>query len=129
MKTGKVVHIILATLIVMFLTGHCLLNNKKIQQDAALHVVRIAQAALGTDVSAGRVQLVYPFGITIDDLTVYDLSHDTLAHAASVSLRLKPFQLIRKKVSITSVRVNIPHGSVQRRQRFHGIQGQFNSGT
>ena len=108
MKTGKVVHIILATLIVMFLTGHCLLNNKKIQQDAALHVVRIAQAALGTDVSAGRVQLVYPFGITIDDLTVYDLSHDTLAHAASVSLRLKPFQLIRKKVSITSVRVNSP---------------------
>ena len=55
MKTGKVVHIILATLIVMFLTGHLLLNNKKIQQDAALHVVRIAQAALGTDVSAGRV--------------------------------------------------------------------------
>lgn len=108
MKAGKVLHIILIVLVALFLGGHILLNNKKIQQDAATHVVRIAQAALGTDVSAGRVQLVYPFGITIDDLTVYDLKHDTLAHAASVSLRLKPFQLLRNKVSITSVRVNSP---------------------
>ena len=108
MRAGKVLHIILATLIVLFLSGHFLLNNKKIQQDAALHVVRIAQAALGTDVSAGRVQLIYPFGITIDNLTVYDLKHDTLAHAASVSLRLKPTQLIRNKISITNIRVNSP---------------------
>ena len=108
MKAGKVLHIILIVLIVIFMSGHILLNNKKIQQDAASHVVRIAQSALGTDVSAGRVQLVYPFGITIDNLTVYDLSHDTLAHAASVSLRLKPWQLIRNKLSITSVRVNSP---------------------
>ena len=108
MKAGKVLHIVLIVLIALFMSGHILLNNKKIQQDAATHVVRIAQAALGTDVTAGRVQLVYPFGITIDDLTIYDLSHDTLAHAASVSLRLKPFQLLRNKVSITSVRINTP---------------------
>ena len=108
MKTGKVLHIVLATLIALFLSGHILLNNKRIQQDTAMHVVRIAKAALGTDVSAGRVQLIYPFGITIDGLTVYDLKHDTLAHAASVSLRLKPFQLLRRKVSITSIRVNSP---------------------
>lgn len=108
MKAGKVLHIILAALIAIFLSGHFLLNNKKIQRDAALHVVRIANAALGTDVSAGRVQLVYPFGISIDDLTVYDLKHDTLAHAASISLRLKPTQLIRNKISITSIRVNSP---------------------
>ena len=108
MKTGKVLHILLIALTVIFLSGHILLNNKKIQQNAALHVVRIAQATVGTDVSAGRVQLTYPFGIKIEGLTVYDLNHDTLAHAASVSMYLKPMQLLRHKVSITSVRVNSP---------------------
>ena len=108
MKAGKVLHIILIVLIAMFMSGHILLNNKKIQRDAALHVVRIAKSALGTDVSAGRVQLVYPFGISIDNLTVYDLKNDTLAHAASVSLRLKPLQLLKRKLSITSIRVNSP---------------------
>ena len=108
MKIGKVLHIILAILIACFMGGHSLLNNKKIQQDAASHVVKIAQSALGTDVTAGRVQLTYPFGITIDNLTIYDLAHDTLAHAASVSIRLKPMQLLRNKLSITSIRINTP---------------------
>ena len=108
MKTGKIVHILLAVSIVVYLTGHILLNNNRIQQDAAVHVVRIASSALGSDVEAGRVQFTYPFGITIDDLTVYDLQHDTLAHAASLSLRLKPIKLLKKKLSITNVRVNSP---------------------
>ena len=108
MKTGKALHIILIVLITIFLTGHLLLNNKRIQQKAASHVTRIAQTALGTDVTANRVQFIYPFGIVIDDLTVYDLNDDTLAHAASVSLHLKPLKLLRKKVSINSIRVNSP---------------------
>jgi len=108
MKAGKTLHIILIVLSVMFLTGHFLLNSKKIQQDAACHAVRIAQNALGTDVTAGRVQLVYPFGIRVENLTVYDTQHDTLAHAASVSLRFKPTKLLRNHLSVTSIRVNSP---------------------
>ena len=108
MKTGKVLHIILVALIAIFMTGHLLLNNKKIQQKAASHVVKIAQSALGTDVTAGSVQFNYPFGIGIDDMTVYDLNKDTLAHAVSVSMRLKPLQVLRKKISITSIRLNTP---------------------
>ncbi|MBR2396914.1 MAG: hypothetical protein IKB00_09965, partial [Bacteroidaceae bacterium] len=108
MKAGRIVHILLAVLISSYLTGHILLNNRNIQQNAAVHVVGIASSALGTDVNAGRVQFTYPFGITIDDLTIYDLKHDTLAHAASLSLRLKPVKLLKKKLSITSVRVNSP---------------------
>lgn len=107
-KAGRIVHILLAVLIASYLTGHILLNNRNIQQNAAVHVVSIASAALGTDVDAGRVQFTYPFGITIDNLTIYDLQHDTLAHAASLSLRLKPVKLLKKKLSITSVRVNSP---------------------
>ena len=103
MKAGRIVHILLAVLIASYLTGHILLNNKNIQQNAAVHVVGIASSALGTDVNAGRVQFTYPFGITIDNLTIYDLQHDTLAHAASLSLRLKPVKLLKKKLSITSV--------------------------
>lgn len=108
MKTGKVVHILLAVSIVVYLTGHILLNNKKIQQNAAVHLVSIASTALDTDVNAGRVQFTYPFGVTIDNLTVYDLQHDTLAHIASVSLRLKPIQLLKKKLTLSSVRINSP---------------------
>ena len=108
MKAGKVLHIILAVLIALFISGHILLNNKTIQRNAASHVVKIARTALGTDVSAGRVQLTYPFGIKIEDLTVYDLGNDTLAHVPSLSLRLKPLLLLKNKLSITSVRVNSP---------------------
>jgi len=108
MKTGKVLHIVLVALIAILMTGHFLLNNKNIQQKAASNVVRIAQSALGTDVSAGSVKFIYPFGIAIDDITVYDLNNDTLAHAVSVSMRLKPLQLLRKKLSITSIRLNTP---------------------
>lgn len=108
MKAGKVLHIILAVLIVMFISGHILLNNKKIQQTAASHVVKIAQSALGTDVSAGRVQLTYPFGIRIEGLTIYDKANDTLAHVPTLSLRLKPLLLLQNKLSITSIRVNSP---------------------
>ena len=108
MKAGKVLHIILAVLIAIFLTGHFLLNNKKIQQKAAVHVVKIAKSALGTDVSAGRVQLVYPIGISIDDLTVYDLRNDTLAHFASATFRLKSLQLLNNKICVSSVRLQSP---------------------
>ena len=80
-KAGRIVHILLAVLISSYLTGHILLNNRNIQQNAAVHVVSIASAALGTDVDAGRVQFTYPFGITIDNLTIYDLQHDTLAQS------------------------------------------------
>jgi len=107
-KAGRIVHILLAVLIGSYLTGHILLNNRNIQQNAAVHVVSIASSALGTDVNAGRVQFTYPFGITIDGLTVYDLQHDTLAYASSLSLRLKPVKLLKKKLSITSIRVNSP---------------------
>ncbi len=108
MKFGKTLHIIILALSVMFLTGHFLLNSRTIQQDAACHAVRIAQNALGTDVTAGRVQLVYPFGVRVENLTIYDTKHDTLAHAASVSLRFKPSQLLRNHLSVTSIRVNSP---------------------
>lgn len=108
MRTGKVVHILLAVSTAVYLTGHILLNDKDIQHDAAVHITRIASSALGTDVNAGRVQFTYPFGITIDNLTVYDLSHDTLAHVASVSFRLKPEKLLYRKLSITNVRINSP---------------------
>ena len=108
MKTGKVLHIILAILIALFLTGHFLLNSKKIQQKTATHLVKIASSALGTDVSAGRVQLVYPIGISIDNLTIYDLQNDTLAHFASATFRLKPLQLMQNKVSISSIRLQSP---------------------
>lgn len=108
MKSGKVVHILLVVSTAIFMTGHILLNDKKIQQEAAVHITKIASSALGTRVNAGRVQFTYPFGISIDDLTVYDLQNDTLAHVSSVSLRLKPEKLLKRKVSITNVRINSP---------------------
>ena len=108
MRSGKALHIILAVIIAIFLSGHILLNDKKIQQSVALHATKIARTALGTEVSIARVQLTHPFGIAIENLTVYDLNHDTLVHAASASLHFKPSQLISKKISITNLRINSP---------------------
>lgn len=107
-KTGGILHAVILVLAFLFTGTHILLNNKKIQQDAALHVVGIAESALGTEVKAGRVQFVYPFGISIENLTVYDLNGDTLAHIGSITGRIQPVQLFRHKISITSLRIQSP---------------------
>ena len=107
-KTGKILHAVIIVLAFLFTGTHILLNNKKIQQDAALHVVGIAESVLGTEVKAGRVQFVYPFGISIDNLTVYDLNGDTLAHIGSITGRIEPTQLLRHKINITSLRIQSP---------------------
>ena len=114
MKFGKVLHIILAILIVIFMSGHFLLNNKKIQQKTAQYIVKIVKSSLNADVSAGRTQIVYPFGIAIDDLAVFDLEKDTLVKINSAVIRLKPLQLLKNKVSITSIRLQSPSVKLSR---------------
>ncbi|MBO4268006.1 MAG: hypothetical protein J5869_01395, partial [Bacteroidaceae bacterium] len=108
MKTGRFLHILAAVLLVLFLTGHTLLNSKKIQQETARRVVSIAGSVLGTEVNAGIVQFAYPFGITIDGLTVYDLADDTLAYIGSATLRFKPADLLFGRLNITSIRLRSP---------------------
>lgn len=108
MKTGRYIHILAAVLLVLFLTGHTLLNSKKIQQETARRVVNIAGNLIGTEVNAGSVQFVYPFGITIDGLTVYDLANDTLAYIGSATLRFKPTDLLFGRLHITSIRLRSP---------------------
>ncbi len=108
LKAGRILHIVIAVLFTLFLGGHFLMNDRRIQENAAGHLVSIAQSALGTGASAERVQFVYPFGISVDGLTLYDRSQDTLAHMASATLRFKPLQLLRHKMSITSIRLQNP---------------------
>lgn len=108
MKFGKVLHIILAVLIAIFLSGHFLLNNKKVQQKTAQYIVKIVKSSLNADVSAGRTQFVYPFGVAIEDLALFDLEKDTLVKINSAVIRLKPLQLLKNKVSITSIRLQSP---------------------
>ena len=114
MKFGKALHIILAILIAIFLSGHFLLNNKKIQQKTAQYIVKIVKSSLNADVSAGRTQFVYPFGIAIEDLAIYDLEKDTLVKINSAVIRLKPLQLLKNKVSITSIRLQSPSVKLSR---------------
>lgn len=108
MKTGRYLHILAAVLLALFLTGHTLLNSKKIQQETARRVVNIAGSLLETEVNAGTVQFSYPFGITIDGLTVYDLADDTLAYIGSATLRFKPTDLLFGRLHITSIRLRSP---------------------
>ena len=108
MKTGRYLHILAAVLLALFMTGHTLLNSKKIQQETARRVVNIAGSFLETEVNAGTVQFSYPFGITIDGLTVYDLADDTLAYIGSATLRFKPTDLLFGRLHITSIRLRSP---------------------
>ena len=108
MKAGRFLHILAAVLLTLFLTGHTLLNSKKIQQETARRVVSIAGSVLETEVNAGAVQFSYPFGITIDGLTIYDLADDTLAYIGSATLRFKPTDLLFGRLHITSIRLRSP---------------------
>lgn len=133
MRTGRILHILITVLLALFVTGHILLNNKKIQQETAHHVVQIASSFLGTDVNAARVQLVYPFGITIDGLIIHDLTGDTLAYIGSATLRLKPIDLIYGNLHVTSVRLRSPKiklskDSVQAEANYAFLMDLFENG-
>lgn len=108
MRFGKILHITFAVLLVLIMAGHLLLNNKKFQQKTAQRIVRIVKSTLDADVTAGSAQFVYPFGIAVDNLTVYDLNKDTLVHVASAVIRLRPIHLLWNKVNITSIRLLSP---------------------
>ncbi len=108
MRFGKILHITFAVLLAVFMAGHLLMNNKKFQHKTAQKIVKVVKSTLDADVTAGSAEFVYPFGIAIDNLTVYDLKKDTLVHVGSAVIRLRPLQLIWNKVNITSIRLLSP---------------------
>ena len=89
MKPNRAVHIIIAVLFLLFIGGHYLINSDKIQQEVAQRIVHIFENTLETDVDASSISVVYPCGIIINNLVVYDQNKDSLASFGSVALMIK----------------------------------------
>lgn len=107
-KFGKVLHIIALVLVLLLVLCCFLANSRSVQRKAAELVSNVAQKATGTDVSAGSVRFVYPFGIEIEELTLYDMQNDTLLHAGQATLHFKPVKLLKKELVISSVKLIRP---------------------
>lgn len=108
MKTGKILHILILFLTGIYLAAHVILHNSQIQEKSARHIAGIISSATETEISAGKMQFTFPFGFQVDNLTVYDLSGDTLAHIGSATFRLKPLNLLERRISITSIGIYNP---------------------
>lgn len=108
MKFGKVLHIIALVLVLLLVLCCFLANSRSVQRKAAELVSNVAQKATGTDVSAGSVRFVYPFGIEIEEFTLFDMQNDTLLHAGQATIHFKPVKLLKKKLVISSVQLIRP---------------------
>lgn len=107
-KFGKVLHIIALVLVLLLVLCCFLANSRSVQRKAAELVSNVAQKATGTDVSAGSVRFVYPFGIEIEEFTLFDMQNDTLLHAGQATIHFKPVKLLKKKLVISSVQLIRP---------------------
>lgn len=108
MKTARILHIIILLLTGFYLTGHVILHNGKVQEKSAQHIAAIIGSATDANITAGKMQFTFPFGVEVDNLTLYDQRNDTLAHIGSATFRLKPFHLLERRLSITSIGIYNP---------------------
>lgn len=108
MKTGKILHILILLLTGIYLAGHVILNNGKVQEKSARHIAGIIGSATDATISAGKMHFTFPFGVEVDNLTLYDHQGDTLAHIGSATFRLKPLHLLERRISITSIGIYNP---------------------
>lgn len=108
MKTAKVLHILILVLTGIYLAGHVILHNSKVQEKSGVHIAGIISSATDAEITAGKMQFTFPFGIEVDNVTLYDRQGDTLAHVGSATFRLKPMHLLERRISITSIGIYNP---------------------
>lgn len=125
MKPNRAVHIIIAVLFLLFIGGHYLINSDKIQQEVAQRIVHIFENTLETDVDASSISVVYPCGIIINNLVVYDQNKDSLASFGSVALRIKMLPLLQKRLCITNIRLLHPDINLHRDSVNANLNCQF----
>ncbi len=124
-KQSRIVHIIIAVLFLLFISGHCLINCNKIQQEVAQRIVHIFENTLETNVDASSISVVYPCGIIINNLVVYDQNKDSLASFGSVAIRIKILPLLQNRLSITSIRLLHPDINLYRDSLNGDLNCQF----
>lgn len=108
MKTGRILNILLAVFLAVWLGSSLLLHSEKISSAASESVSSLFEKLTGTHTETGKVSLLRPSGISVEDLLLSDLKGDTLAHFGKIAVRFKPLKLLRRKFDFSSISLFSP---------------------
>jgi len=108
MKAGRIIHIILAMLVVLLFANRMILDCSKVKENFAKDVTSILEANIGTRIETGSITLQRPCGISIRNLVLYDKSGDTLLACRNASARMKIIPLLRGKLLISNIKLMKP---------------------
>lgn len=114
MKSGRIVHIILAALLVAYAGSSIVMHSRSVRDEAMECISGIAGHLIGTEVSIGDADFSRPFGIDLKDLVLLTPDSDTLMTSDVLSVRLKLLPLLRKQLEISGVRLIRPDIRISR---------------
>lgn len=63
----------------------------------------------GMQVELGQIRLSFPLDLTVKEVEVYTATHDTLTTLQELSVRINPFPLFRKIISVENIRLQELH--------------------
>lgn len=108
MKRGKIIHIIILLLVVVYLGSNIMVNSPLFRNVTARFVTAKARSILGSNISVGDISLVRPSGINVEDIIVLTPSGDTLSTISSATVRLRLLPLTRHQIDISGIRLLNP---------------------
>lgn len=114
MKSGRIIHIFLVSLLIVYMGGSLVLNNGKIRGQISGSLSSIAGKALGGTVTMDDVSLTRPCGIKLNDVTIISPASDTIARIGTLDVRMRLLPLLRKQIRVSGVRLLGPDIRVSR---------------
>jgi hypothetical protein len=111
-KTVKILSITVAVLNIFFATVPILLKFSRVQNFIVQTVVGELSDKLHTKVTLGKIDYHLFNSISINNLYVEDLHHDTLVYSKNTKARFSFWKIFRGHIHITSIELNQFHGNL-----------------
>lgn len=104
-KLIRLIGIGIIVLFLVFLIGSLAFYIPSVQKKAAKKLVSFVEKKTGADASVGKISLLLPGKISIDEIYLPDANNDTLFKAGFIGVHFNPFKLMRNEIRIGRVTV------------------------
>ncbi len=111
-KTLKISFNIVAAIILIFATLPILLHFSRVQNFLAQSIVNELSAKLHTKVTVGKIDYKIFNTVSIENLYVEDLQHDTLVYTKKIHANFSFWKFFQGKVKFTAIEIDQLHGNL-----------------
>ena len=94
------------SLLLVLILMTALLMSDRVQTAAVQFVTEEFAKALGTEAHIGEVRYHFPAKVSIHDIYLEDMHHDTLLYVDEIYVHFRPLALIRSEIQFSHVHVN-----------------------